>query len=59
MRCERCGQEVPRITKLRGERQFVCLRCRAELERQGLLTPRSRVIQVAHPTTAQPRIGAV
>ena len=35
MRCERCENEADRVTKLRGESQFICRRCRAEDERQG------------------------
>ena len=30
MRCERCGNDAPRITRLRGEKIFICRRCREE-----------------------------
>ena len=35
MRCERCGNEAKKVTRLRGEGQYICRRCREAVQESG------------------------
>ena len=35
MRCERCQKEARRIVRLRGEKKYICTRCRESSQRAG------------------------
>ena len=39
MRCDKCGKEASQVTRLRGEKQFICRRCREEKKRQAARQP--------------------
>jgi len=35
MRCERCHKEVHHVLRLRGEKKYICTRCRESSQRAG------------------------